>query len=113
LRVVQRLDRPRRDEKDTMSEKTSPMTLESRTAAPLEILTVPETAAFLRLPEGTVYRMLARGEIRGTLLARRWRVRRSDLVALFAGAPAAPAQPPPVVVTSAPRVGRPGRPRKA
>jgi excisionase family DNA binding protein len=80
-----------------------------------DVLTPEEAAAYLRIPVVTVRRALARGELPGALLARRWRVRRADLDALFGtqkrGATAAEPSGP-VTVTTVPRAGRPGRPRK-
>ena len=87
------------------------------------VLTPEEVAARLRLPVATVRTALRRGELPGALICRRWRVRRSDLDALFgaratepAAAPSpapAPTPEPPVLVGAVSRAMRTrGRPRR-
>jgi excisionase family DNA binding protein len=103
------------------------MTNDTATPAPLaDVLTPGEAAALLRLPEPSVRSLLRSGALRGARLGKLWRIRRSDIDAMFAverRAPPAPdAQVPtddrsadivaPSVVLSAPRSGRPGRKRK-
>jgi excisionase family DNA binding protein len=80
--------------------------------AALDLLTPREVAAVLRLSESVVYRMLSAGTLPGIRIARRWRVRRLDLVAMFEGAAPPPAAPPVLLARAAPPTGRPGRPRK-
>ncbi len=111
-----------------MSETTTDTTREREfrdapTLSP-DILDPDGAAIYLGLPVSTVRAALRRGEIRGALIARRWRIRRTDLDALFtrtaprpAPAAAAPsptsACPSPVVVGTVSRgTGRRGRPRR-
>lgn len=59
----------------------------SRVKAPLSstldpLLTVEETAAYLRMHKMTVYRMMSRGLIPYSLIGQRRKVRQSDLEAL-------------------------------
>lgn len=49
-----------------------------------DLLTVAETAAYLRLHERTVLRLLHKGELPGRRVGRGWRVRRADLEARVA-----------------------------
>ena len=51
------------------------------TTAP-EVLTIDEAAEYLRVHPTTIVRMIERGELRGSKVGTRWRVRRSSLDAL-------------------------------
>jgi hypothetical protein len=86
------------------------------TAETDEVLAPAEVAKILKLPIATIREGLRRGVIPGCLIMRRWRTKRSDLVALLSVRPAAPSPTAPTrpvpTVTSAPPLGRPGRPRK-
>jgi excisionase family DNA binding protein len=89
------------------------------TAAMLpDVLTPPQVAQYLGLPLSTVWAALRRGEIPAAFVARRYRVRREDLLGLFAGKSArgalavAPSPTPVVLPDRVERLGRPGRPRK-
>jgi len=44
-----------------------------------------EAASKLRVHPGAVTKMILRGELRGTKVARRWRIARADIDALLAG----------------------------
>lgn len=48
-----------------------------------EVLTITEAAAYLRVTTITVRRMIQRGELNGTQIGSAWRIRRSDVDALF------------------------------
>lgn len=50
-----------------------------------EVLTLEETAQYLRVSNQTVYNMLREGRIRGTKVGREWRFLRSDIVAYLCG----------------------------
>ncbi len=51
------------------------------------LLTLRETAAFLRVCPRTVRLYVKRGLLRGRLIGRQWRFRRQDLDAFFEKAP--------------------------
>jgi excisionase family DNA binding protein len=48
-------------------------------------MTCEEAAAYLRLHERTVGRLLKQGELPGVKVGRQWRLRRADLDAYLAG----------------------------
>jgi excisionase family DNA binding protein len=48
-----------------------------------ELITIEEAAEYLRLSRNTVYGLCRRGVLPAIKLGRKWRVRRSDLEALF------------------------------
>ena len=50
-----------------------------------ELLTCEEAAAFLRVHERTVGRLLKSGQLRGVKVGRQWRIRRADLEAFVRG----------------------------
>jgi len=52
---------------------------------PPDYLFGTEAAKKLRVHPVTITKMIERGELRGTKIARRWRIRISDLDALLAG----------------------------
>jgi excisionase family DNA binding protein len=51
------------------------------------LLTLREAASFLQLHARTVVAYIARGELRGRLIGRRWRFRQADLDRFFDRAP--------------------------
>ncbi len=51
------------------------------------LLTLKEAAEVLRLSTRTVREYVKRGEIRGKIIGKRWRFRRTDLDAFFESAP--------------------------
>lgn len=51
-----------------------------------ELLTCAEAAAYLRVHERTVARLLTRGALPGVKVGRQWRLRKADLDAYLAGA---------------------------
>ena len=51
------------------------------------LLTLREAAETLRLSARTVREYVKRGEIRGKIIGKRWRFRRTDLDAFFENAP--------------------------
>jgi excisionase family DNA binding protein len=55
-------------------------------SGPLPILTVPEAAAFLRLCEKTIYRLIDGKKLRASKIANRWRIRRRDAEAYLRAA---------------------------
>jgi excisionase family DNA binding protein len=59
------------------------------TAPPIgdHLLTLREAAEVLRLSTRTLRKYILRGEIKGRIIGRRWRVRRADLDAFFENAP--------------------------
>lgn len=59
-----------------------------------QVLTAEEAAAYLRLSETTVYRLLDRGELPGRKVGGQWRILRSALEAYLA-ATVAPEHPEP------------------
>jgi excisionase family DNA binding protein len=78
------------------------------------VLTPEEVAHYMRRPLTTIWAVLRRGEIPSSFVGRRYRVRRSDVEALFHGSSAIPPTALPAVVVLPDRVerlGRPGRPR--
>lgn len=82
-----------------------------------EVMSPAQVAKYLGLPLSSVWELLRRHELPGVRLGRRWRTRRSDLDALLSAKPTTPSAtattPRPVpIVTAAPALGRPGRPRK-
>lgn len=85
---------------------------------PPAVLDVVGVAEYLRLPVPQVRALLRRGKLPGARLGRLWRVRRTDLDALFTAEPVTPTRPEPVteppvpVPERVPRLGQPGRPRK-
>jgi len=57
----------------------------------VELLTLDEAAAYLRVHRRTMGRLLRAGTVPGTKIGRQWRIRRADLeAALAAGTAAAP-----------------------
>ena len=51
-----------------------------------ELMTCAEAAAYLRLHERTIGRLLKQGALPGVKVGRQWRLRRADLDAYLAGA---------------------------
>jgi excisionase family DNA binding protein len=54
---------------------------------PLEVLTIPDVAVYLRLPVSTVYRLAQRGELPGQKVGRHWRFHRQTLEDWFRQGP--------------------------
>ncbi len=85
---------------------------------PLASLTVEDVAGLLQLAPKTVRALCKRGELRSVTVARRVRISRAAVAALLAGttppsADLVPSAPEPCPLPGpAPRLGRPGRPRK-
>lgn len=52
---------------------------------PQDVLSPAQVAKLLGRRKETVYRLLERGQIRGTMIGRRWYILRKDLEALLAG----------------------------
>lgn len=50
---------------------------------PNDVLTAEEAAAYLRVSQKTIYRLVAAGKVPGTRVGRSWRFRRADLVAFL------------------------------
>ena len=50
-----------------------------------ELMTCAEAAAYLRLHERTIGRLLKQGALPGVKVGRQWRLRRADLDAYLAG----------------------------
>ena len=47
-------------------------------SGPQPTLTLPEAAAFLRVSEKTIYRLIDNKRLRASKIANRWRIRRRD-----------------------------------
>ncbi len=54
-----------------------------------EILTAEQAALLLKVSRKTLYRLAAKGEVRGRKVGRQWRFRERDLLQHLSGRPAA------------------------
>jgi excisionase family DNA binding protein len=73
---------------------------EWRTRGSVEVLTVQDVAAYLKLPISTVYRLACRGDLPCQKVGRQWRFQKAALDEWFRGATAREAPAPAADPTS-------------